>query len=80
MSLDGNEAACGALCAGQSSGHEGVRDAIELLGADRIDQGVPAIEDRALMALLVERQIPLGICPTAVHDFPKPVFECALIR
>ena len=51
--------------AGESSGPEGVRDAIELLGADRIDHGVRAIEDPALVALLAERQIPLGVCPTS---------------
>jgi adenosine deaminase len=51
--------------AGESSGPEGVRDAIELLGADRIDHGVRAIEDERVVALLVERQIPLGICPTS---------------
>jgi adenosine deaminase len=51
--------------AGESSGPEGVRDAIELLGADRIDHGVRAIEDPALVRLLVDRQIPLGICPTS---------------
>jgi adenosine deaminase len=51
--------------AGESSGPEGVRDAIELLGADRIDHGVRAIEDPELVALLVDRQIPLGICPTS---------------
>jgi adenosine deaminase len=51
--------------AGESSGPEGVRDAIELLGADRIDHGVRAIEDADVVALLVERRIPLGICPTS---------------
>jgi adenosine deaminase len=51
--------------AGESSGPEGVRDAIEWLGADRIDHGVRAIEDADLVALLVDRQIPLGICPTS---------------
>lgn len=51
--------------AGESSGPEGVRDAIELLGADRIDHGVRAIEDPGLVELLVERRIPLGICPTS---------------
>jgi adenosine deaminase len=51
--------------AGESSGPDGVRDAIELLGADRIDHGVRAIEDPELVGLLVERQIPLGICPTS---------------
>ena len=51
--------------AGESSGPEGVRDAIELLGADRIDHGVRAIEDPSVVALLVERRIPLGVCPTS---------------
>jgi adenosine deaminase len=51
--------------AGESSGPEGVRDAIELLGADRIDHGVRAIEDPELVGLLVDRQISLGICPTS---------------
>jgi adenosine deaminase len=51
--------------AGESSGPEGVRDVINLLNADRIDHGVRAIEDDALVAELVERQIPLGICPTS---------------
>jgi adenosine deaminase len=51
--------------AGESSGPEGVRDAIDLLQADRIDHGVRAIEDPALMELLAERRIPLGICPTS---------------
>jgi adenosine deaminase len=51
--------------AGESSGPQGVRDAIELLGADRIDHGVRAIEDPELVALLVDRRIPLGVCPTS---------------
>jgi adenosine deaminase len=51
--------------AGESSGPEGVRDAIELLGAERIDHGVRAIEDPDLVALLADRRIPLGICPTS---------------
>ncbi len=51
--------------AGESSGPEGVRDAIELLGADRIDHGVRAIEDESVVALLAARGIPLGVCPTS---------------
>ncbi len=51
--------------AGESSGPEGVRDAVELLGADRIDHGVRAIEDASVVALLAERRIPLGICPSS---------------
>jgi adenosine deaminase len=51
--------------AGESSGPEGVWDAIDLLGADRIDHGVRAIEDASLVTVLAERAIPLGICPTS---------------
>lgn len=51
--------------AGESSGPEGVWDAIDLLGADRIDHGVRAIEDARLVATLVERQIPLNVCPSS---------------
>lgn len=36
-----------------------------MLGADRIDHGVRAIEDMELVEALAERQIPLGICPTS---------------
>jgi adenosine deaminase len=38
---------------------------VNLLGADRIDHGVRAIEDDALVNMLAERQIPLGVCPTS---------------
>lgn len=51
--------------AGESGGPEGVRDAVELLGADRIDHCVRAIEDARVVALLVDRQVPLGVCPTS---------------
>ena len=51
--------------AGESSGPEGVWDAVDVLGADRIDHGVRAIEDPALVRMLADRQIPLGICPTS---------------
>lgn len=51
--------------AGESSGPEGVRDAIELLGADRIDHGVRAIEDARVVDLLLAHDIPLGVCPTS---------------
>jgi adenosine deaminase len=51
--------------AGESSGPEGVRDAVELLGADRIDHGVRAIEDATVVELLTERRIPLGVCPSS---------------
>jgi len=49
--------------AGESSGPEGVWDAIDLLHAERIDHGVRSIEDPALVDRLVADGIPLGICP-----------------
>jgi len=49
--------------AGESSGPEGVWDAIDLLHAERVDHGVRAIEDPALVDRLVADQISLGICP-----------------
>ena len=51
--------------AGESSGPEGVWDAVELLGADRIDHGVRAVEDPRLVELLAARRIPLGVCPSS---------------
>ncbi len=49
--------------AGESSGPEGVRDAVEVLGAERIDHGVRAIEDPELVQELAGRGIPLSVCP-----------------
>jgi adenosine deaminase len=49
--------------AGESSGPEGVRDALEYLCAERIDHGIRAIEDADLVRELAERQIPLNVCP-----------------
>jgi adenosine deaminase len=51
--------------AGESSGAAGVREAVELLGAERIDHGVRCIEDPALMQELAARRIPLDVCPTS---------------
>jgi len=51
--------------AGESSGPEGVRDALEYLGAERIDHGVRAIEDGALVAHLAATGVPLDVCPTS---------------
>ena len=49
--------------AGESSGPEGVWDAIDLLSAERVDHGVRSIEDPRLVQTLIERGISLGICP-----------------
>lgn len=49
--------------AGESSGPEGVWDAVRLLHAERVDHGVRAVEDPALLAHLVDEGISLGVCP-----------------
>ena len=51
--------------AGESSGPEGVRDALEYLGAERIDHGIRAIEDASLVAHLAATAVPLDVCPTS---------------
>jgi adenosine deaminase len=49
--------------AGEVGGPEKIREAIELLGIERIGHGIAAIHDPALMDLLADRRIPLEICP-----------------
>jgi len=49
--------------AGELGGADKIREAIELLGAERIGHGIAAIHDPALMDLLAHRRIPLEICP-----------------
>lgn len=51
--------------AGESSGPEGVREALEILGVERIDHGVRAVEDEKLVAELANRAVPLDVCPTS---------------
>lgn len=51
--------------AGETGGSQQIRDAIDLLGAERIGHGIAAIRDPNLMMLLAERKIPLEICPTS---------------
>lgn len=62
-------AACRAagLCTTVHAGEEGppayVRDAIDVLRVSRVDHGVAAAEDAALVADLARRRIPLTVCP-----------------
>jgi adenosine deaminase len=51
--------------AGEAAGAQSVRAAVEVLGAERIGPGVRSIEDPAVVQMLVERRIPLEICPTS---------------
>ena len=49
--------------AGEEGPADYVRDALDLLGAERIDHGVRAVEDAALLARLVRQGTPLTVCP-----------------
>ena len=49
--------------AGEFDGAHRVREAIEQLGATRIQHGVRAIEDPAVVALAVERGVTFDVCP-----------------
>ena len=51
--------------AGEIGGPEKIREAIEILGVERIGHGIAAIRDEALMEQLAERRIPLEICPAS---------------
>lgn len=51
--------------AGELEGPEFVREAIDVLQANRVQHGVRAIEDPELVAELAARGIPLDVCPTS---------------
>ena len=75
--------------AGEACGPESVRQAVELLGAERIGHGLTAARDPAVLALLRERGIPLEVCLTSnaatgvlprIEDHPLPQFlEASLV-
>ncbi len=49
--------------AGEFDGPARVREAIEVLGVNRIQHGVRAIEDEAVVRLAVERDVTFDLCP-----------------
>jgi aminodeoxyfutalosine deaminase len=49
--------------AGEVGGPDKIREAVELLDAERIGHGIAAIHDPALMDLLAHRRIALEVCP-----------------
>jgi len=51
--------------AGEDVGPQSIWDTINYLKAERIGHGISAILDEKLIAYLVEKQIPLEICPTS---------------
>jgi adenosine deaminase/aminodeoxyfutalosine deaminase len=75
--------------AGETSGPESIRQAVEALGAERIGHGLSAARDPAVLALLRDRRIPVEVCPTSnvatgvlarIEDHPLPHFlEAGLV-
>jgi adenosine deaminase len=51
--------------AGENAGPESVRDALEVLGADRVMHGVRCVEDPVLVEELAARGTTLDVCPTS---------------
>ena len=49
--------------AGEEGGPDYVWEALDVLGAERIDHGIRSLEDPALVRRLVAEQIPLTVCP-----------------
>ncbi len=51
--------------AGEIGGPEKIREAVEILGVERVGHGIAAIHDRTLMDLLAARRIVLEVCPVS---------------
>ena len=51
--------------AGEIGGPELVREAVEMLGAERIGHGIAVMRDERTMDFLASRNIPLEVCPTS---------------
>jgi adenosine deaminase len=49
--------------AGEEGGPDYVREALDLLGVERVDHGVRSMEDPELVAQLRDEQVPLTVCP-----------------
>ena len=49
--------------AGEEGGPEYVREALDVLGVERVDHGNRALEDPDLVARLRDEQVPLTVCP-----------------
>jgi adenosine deaminase len=49
--------------AGEEGGPDYVREALDVLGVERIDHGIRALEDPDLVARLRDERVPLTVCP-----------------
>lgn len=67
--------------AGEEGPPDYIRQALDLLGAERIDHGVRCLEDEALVERLAHERIPLTVCPLSnvclrvfdkLEDHPLP--------
>lgn len=67
--------------AGEHGGPERVREALDLLGAERIGHGIDAMKDPGLVARLADEQVPVDVSPTSnlrtravkrIEDHPLP--------
>ena len=67
--------------AGETVGPTSIWGALRALGAERIGHGVRAIEDDALISYIVERRVPLEVCPSSnVCLGVVPTFEAHPLR
>jgi adenosine deaminase len=51
--------------AGEQDGAASIRAALDLVGAERIGHGIRCLEDPSLVSELIERGVPLEVCPTS---------------
>lgn len=67
--------------AGEHGGPERVREALDVLGAERVGHGIDAMRDEELVARLAKAQIPVDVSPTSnvctravdrIEDHPLP--------
>lgn len=59
--------------AGEEGGPEYVREALDLLGVERVDHGIRAVEDPDLLRRLAAERVPLTVCPLSnvrLHAVP----------
>lgn len=75
--------------AGELVGPESVRESIDVLGADRVQHGIRALEDPDLIRTIVARGITLDVCPTSnallgvvssMAEHPLPALLAAGVR
>jgi adenosine deaminase len=50
---------------GENSPASAIATCVEVLGVERIDHGVPVLDDEGLVARLVDERIPITVCPTS---------------